>query len=201
MVSRKIEAMSEGCQADDLEELGFEDNATLLNGRDDYVFMPSSCDYTTPPEPGTQSGAVDGACEGSGSPRLTTACDGGGCSAGCATSCSSASEGRTEKNVAASKSGRAAAETVSARPGGADNGAISHGIAIRNKDQGANFGPLCAKCRVNPAELIANQREPYCGDCLRHSLLYRFKTAVNKHALIQAHDAVLLAFSGGHAST
>lgn len=189
--------MSEACEADDLEELGFE---SVLNGRDDHLRVPSSCDYSTPREPGTQSGAVDGACEGSGSPRLTNACN-GGCSAGCATSCSPASEGRTEKNVAASESGRAPAETVSAQPGDADEGAISHGIVIRIKDQGANLGPLCAKCRVNPAELIANQREPYCGECLRHSLLYRFKTAVNKHALIQAHDAVLLAFSGGHAST
>ncbi|GAQ81522.1 Adenine nucleotide alpha hydrolases-like superfamily protein [Klebsormidium nitens] len=110
-------------------------------------------------------------------------------------SCSSACDRHGEEARGMSANGASVRVTGDTSDGG---GGGSGETAAR---EGAPAAPLCVKCRAAPAEVIANQREPYCGACLRASLLYKVKTAINKHALVQAHDAVLLAFSGGHSST
>lgn len=207
--------MSGGCDVSDLEELGFESNAFndgAWSGEVEHHPQDSIHNLTSELKNGHSS------CNGHHSSRPL--CDGEGCSSG---SCAGTNQQPKGDGMAlgSGASGSCGAPSASCSPACNShivdaNGMSANGVSARvtgdNLDggggsaetaarKGTTAAPLCAKCRVAPAEVIANQREPYCGACLRASLMYKVKTAINKHALVQAHDAVLLAFSGGHAST
>ncbi|XP_002973588.2 cytoplasmic tRNA 2-thiolation protein 2 [Selaginella moellendorffii] len=59
---------------------------------------------------------------------------------------------------------------------------------------------VCMKCKEEAAVALANQTEPMCAQCLRSSILGKFKTVLNTHALVSAQDRILLGFSGGPSS-
>ncbi|KAJ7547312.1 hypothetical protein O6H91_08G079700 [Diphasiastrum complanatum] len=56
------------------------------------------------------------------------------------------------------------------------------------------------KCKQKAGQVLGNQTEPMCKDCLRLSLLSKFKTGLNHQGAVGGSDKVLVAFSGGPGS-
>ncbi|KAK9908356.1 hypothetical protein WJX75_006558 [Coccomyxa subellipsoidea] len=60
---------------------------------------------------------------------------------------------------------------------------------------------VCVKCKATTAQVLAKQQESLCWDCFHASLGKTVRKAVRLRGLVQPGDKVLVAVSGGHAST
>jgi len=63
------------------------------------------------------------------------------------------------------------------------------------------IGSTCMKCKAENAVVVIRVQDPMCSSCFLTYVTHKFRSTLGKSKLVQPNDKVLLALSGGHAST
>jgi len=60
---------------------------------------------------------------------------------------------------------------------------------------------VCMKCKQAPAVVVIRVQDPMCAACFLTYVTHKFRSTLGKSKLVQPNDNVLIAMSGGHASS
>ncbi|NWX98370.1 CTU2 protein, partial [Nothoprocta ornata] len=60
---------------------------------------------------------------------------------------------------------------------------------------------ICMKCKESPAALVIRLKDPFCRSCFREYFVHKFRAVLGKNRVIFPGEKVLLALSGGPASS
>ncbi|KAM8985735.1 cytoplasmic tRNA 2-thiolation protein 2 isoform 1-T1 [Ara ararauna] len=75
------------------------------------------------------------------------------------------------------------------------------GPARRRRGSGQSHPRTCMKCRKGSAALIIRVGDPFCRNCFREYFMHKFRAMLGKNRIIFPGEKVLLAVSGGPASS